>query len=156
LANDIPMLSSIPIDELAGLSFSDLREKLMEAVRLAYQVRTEHIGEQVVPELERAILIRTIDTNWIDYLHNIAQLREGIHLRVYGQGDPLQEYKREGYELFEQLLRSIQTESIQLVFKAQALPAGTDIEDIENMIMPGDDQLQEDVTAEQNEERQLA
>lgn len=119
LSVEIPMFESIKVTELAGYSFIDLREKLMEAARLAYQVREEHITSPVMRELERQILMRTIDTKWVDYLHNIEQLREGIHLRGYGQRDPLQEYKREAYELFEQLLRSIQTESVQLIFRAQ-------------------------------------
>ena len=128
LAADIPMLDTIPFDELAGLSYVDLREKLMESVRLAYQVREEHVGVEVMRELERQILIRTIDSKWIDYLHNIEQLREGIHLRGYGQRDPLQEYKREGYEMFEQLLKSIQSESIQLIFHAQPMPMEQDFD----------------------------
>jgi preprotein translocase subunit SecA len=156
LANDIPLLGTIPLEELAGLSFNDLRSKLMEAVHLAYEVRTEHLGEQLMHELERQILIRTIDTKWVDYLHNIEQLREGIHLRGYGQRDPLQEYKREGYELFEQLLRSIQTESIQLIFHAQPMPMEMSIGELEDMLLPGDDQLQEDVAAEQQEARDVA
>ena len=119
LSQDIPLFSSIEFHEVAGYSFIDLREKLLEAARLAYQTREEHVTSPVMRELERQILMRTIDTKWIDYLHNIEQLREGIHLRGYGQRDPLQEYKREAYELFEQLLRSIQTESVQLMFHAQ-------------------------------------
>ena len=154
LANDIPMLATIPMDELAGLSFQDLRDKLMRDVKLAYEVRTEHVGSEIMHELERQILIRTIDTKWVDYLHNIEQLREGIHLRGYGQRDPLQEYKREGYELFEQLLRSIQTEAIQLIFRAQlqAQPIG----EIEEFVLPDDDQLFEDAAAEHREEREVA
>ena len=112
LGTDIPMFATIPLDELGGLSFTDLREKLLEASKIAYQVREEHIGPPLMRELERQILLRTIDTKWVDYLHNIEQLREGIHLRGYGQRDPLQEYKQKAYEMFEQLLRSIQTESI--------------------------------------------
>jgi preprotein translocase subunit SecA len=126
LSADIPMFEAIPFQEVAGYSFIDLREKLMEASRLAYATREEHIGTPVMRELERQILMRTIDTKWIDYLHNIEQLREGIHLRGYGQRDPLQEYKREAYELFEQLLRSIQTESVQLMFRAQPVNMALD------------------------------
>src|SRR6185437_14048043 len=55
LSVDIPMFGTIPIDELAGLSFSDLREKLLEAAKIAYQVREEHLGEQLMRELERQI-----------------------------------------------------------------------------------------------------
>jgi preprotein translocase subunit SecA len=121
LSSDIPMLSDLKQDELAGLSFDDLHTKLKEALEMAYEVREQHVGAEVMRELERQILLRTIDSKWVDYLHNIDILREGIGLRGYGQRDPLQEYKREAYEMFEKLLRSIQEESIQLLFKAQTM-----------------------------------
>jgi len=122
LQSDIPMLSDLKAAELFGLSYDDLRLKIVEAAKLAYEVREEHIGTETMRELERQILLRTIDGKWIDYLHNIDILREGIHLRGYGQRDPLQEYKREAFDMFNQLLRSIQEESIQLLFHAQPMP----------------------------------
>jgi preprotein translocase subunit SecA len=121
LCASIPMLSDIKPEELAGLSYDDLREKLVDSIKLAYEVREEHVGSEMMRELERQVLLRTIDSKWVDYLHNIDLLREGIHLRGYGQRDPLQEYKREAFEMFNQLLRSIQEEAIQLIFKAQIL-----------------------------------
>ncbi len=121
LAADIPMLSQVRIDELSALSFEDLRNKLLEDVYLAYKVREEHLSTEIMRELERQILLQTIDSKWVDYLHNIDLLREGIHLRGYGQRDPLQEYKREAFEMFNQLLRSIQQESISMIFRAQPM-----------------------------------
>lgn len=121
LCSDIPLLSDVSLKELVGLSYEDLREKLLDAIKLAYEVREEHIGSETMRELERQVLLRTIDSKWVDYLHNIDILREGIHLRGYGQRDPLQEYKREAFDMFNQLLRSIQEESIQLLFKAQVM-----------------------------------
>lgn len=118
LCNDVPMLEDIKPEELENLSYDDLRAKLWEAIVMAYEVREGHIGTETMRELERQILLRTIDGKWIDYLHNIDILREGIHLRGYGQRDPLQEYKREAFDMFNQLLRSIQEESIQLLFRA--------------------------------------
>jgi preprotein translocase subunit SecA len=121
LANTIPLLNDVKVDELTGLSYDELESKLSDAIKLAYQVREEHVGIPIMRELERQILLRTIDSKWVDYLHNIDLLREGIHLRGYGQRDPLQEYKREAFEMFNQLLRSIQEESIELLFKAQPM-----------------------------------
>jgi preprotein translocase subunit SecA len=123
LATDIPMLAELKAEELAGLSYEDLRQKLLDDVLLAYKVREEHLGAEVLRELERQILLQTIDSKWVDYLHNIDLLREGIHLRGYGQRDPLQEYKREAFEMFNQLLRSIQTDAISMVFRAQVMPS---------------------------------
>jgi preprotein translocase subunit SecA len=121
LTNDIPLLKDLALSELTGLSYDDLRTKLIEAAKLAYQVREEHVGKETMRELERQVLLRTIDNKWVDYLHNIDLLREGIHLRGYGQRDPLQEYKREAFDMFNLLLRAIQQESIQLIFHAQPM-----------------------------------
>ncbi len=141
LVNDIPVLGDLKIEELAGLSYDELRGKLVESINLAYEVREQHIGVQTMRELERQILLRTIDTKWVDYLHNIDILRQGIHLRGYGQRDPLQEYKREAFEMFNQLLRSIQHESIQLLFRAQ--PIVMDMEQLHEL-MPDDDESDDD------------
>src|SRR5581483_4794531 len=121
------------ISECSGLSYDDLRSKLLDAIYLAYEVREKYIGSENMRELERQVLLRTIDSKWVDYLHNIDQLREGIHLRGYGQRDPLQEYKREAFDMFNQLLRAIQHESIQLLFRAQ--PVIMDMEELQQMMM---------------------
>jgi preprotein translocase subunit SecA len=142
LTNDVPMLEELKPKELKGLSYDDLRHKLLEAIRLAYDVREQHVGVETMRELERQILLRTIDSKWIDYLHNLDILREGIHLRGYGQRDPLQEYKREAFDMFNQLLRSIQEESIQLLFRAQPMIMG--MEELEQLLLPDDMQISYD------------
>jgi preprotein translocase subunit SecA len=136
LQNDIPLLADIKADELKGLSYEDLHEKLLAAVKLAYEVREQHVGTETMRAFEREVLLRTIDSKWIDYLHNIDILREGIHLRGYGQRDPLQEYKREAFDMFNQLLRSVQEEAIQLLFHAQVQIMGQGEGD--EMMMPVD------------------
>jgi preprotein translocase subunit SecA len=138
LQNDIPLLADIKADELKGLSYEDLHEKLLAAVKLAYEVREQHVGTETMRAFEREVLLRTIDSKWIDYLHNIDILREGIHLRGYGQRDPLQEYKREAFDMFNQLLRSVQEEAIQLLFHAQVQTMGADEE---MMMMPEELQM---------------
>lgn len=119
LSVDVPMMADIKIEELKNLGYDDLKDKLWDALELAYKVREEHIGEQDMREFERQVLLHNIDSKWVDYLHNIDLLREGIQLRAYGQRDPLQEYKREAFNMFNQLLRSIQADSIQQIFRAQ-------------------------------------
>ena len=119
LENDIPLLNDIDVAPLANLSYEDLREELTAKAKLAYEAREKELGEENMRELERQVLLRTIDTKWVDYLHNIDLLRDGVNLRGYGQRDPLQEYKREAFDMFNMLLRSIQQESIQLIFRAQ-------------------------------------
>jgi preprotein translocase subunit SecA len=131
LTSDIPLLSDLNATELAGLSYHDLRLKLLDSIKLAYEVRENNLGVELMRDMERQILLNTIDSKWVDYLHNIDLLREGIHLRGYGQRDPLQEYKREAFDMFNLLLRSIQEESIQLVFRAQ--PVMLNYDQFENM-----------------------
>lgn len=121
LSADIPWLSDIKLSELDGLSYVDLEEKLKDAAHLAYDVREEHLGPEMARELEKQILLRTIDSKWVDHLHNIDLVREGIGLRAYGQRDPLQEYKKEAFGMFEELLGSIRQESIQLFFRSQPM-----------------------------------
>ncbi|MBK9769433.1 MAG: preprotein translocase subunit SecA [Candidatus Obscuribacter sp.] len=151
LSMDIPMMHDIKQTELKGLSYDDLKEKLWDAMELAYKVREEHIGAEEMREFERQVLLHNIDSKWVDYLHNIDLLREGIQLRAYAQKDPLQEYKREAFNMFNQLLRSIQAESIQQVFRAQPQNEPAEIFDImqltPEMIDPS--QLPEGVTAEE-------
>ena len=151
LSMDIPMMHDVKVAELKGLSYDDMREKLWDAMETAYKVREEHVGLEEMREFERQVLLHNIDTKWVDYLHNIDLLREGIQLRAYAQKDPLQEYKREAFNMFNQLLRSIQAESIQQIFRAQPQPEPMEIFDISqitaDMIDPS--QLPDGVTPEE-------
>ncbi|MBK9145765.1 MAG: preprotein translocase subunit SecA [Candidatus Melainabacteria bacterium] len=119
LENDVPFLNELSVSEFAGLSYEDARGKIFEEMKLAHKAREDQMGVETMRELERHVLLRTIDTKWVDYLHNIDLLRDGVNLRGYGQRDPLQEYKREAFDMFNMLLRSIQQESIQYIFHAQ-------------------------------------
>jgi len=79
------------------------------------------IAERLHPlrSMERDIILRIVDKSWIDYLHNLDILREGIGLRAYGQKDPLIEYKREAFELFQRLMYQIQNEIVTTFFRSQ-------------------------------------
>ena len=67
-------------------------------------------------ELERVMMLRVVDEYWMDHLDNMTELRQGIGLRAYGQNDPVVEYKREGYEMFEDMVAAIQEETVRRVF----------------------------------------
>ncbi len=136
LEADIPLMGTLTIDELAGMAFDDLRKKLLAAITHAYEVREQELGPETMRELERQVLLRTIDTKWVDYLHNIDILREGVGLRGYGQRDPLQEYKREAFDMFNMLLRNIQQEAIQLVFRAQPVHQNQQPQGMEEQLPP--------------------
>src|SRR5690625_3177246 len=70
-------------------------------------------------EFEKVILLRTVDTKWMDHIDQMDQLRQGIHLRAYGQNDPLREYQMEGFNMFEAMIESIEEETSKYIMKAQ-------------------------------------
>ena len=75
--------------------------------------------DNVIRNLERDILLRVVDNKWIDHLHNIDMLRDGIGLRAYGQKDPLIEYKREAYDLFNKMMYEIQADTVKHLFRTK-------------------------------------
>ena len=78
-----------------------------------------YTSDNVIRNLERDILLRVVDNKWIDHLHNIDMLREGINLRAYGQKDPLLEYKREAYEMFNKMMYEIQGDTVKHLFRTK-------------------------------------
>jgi preprotein translocase subunit SecA len=96
-----------------------LRQRLVELVHQAYAGREEEIGTETLRQLEKIILLHTIDTHWKDHLYAIDQLKEGIGLRGYGQQDPLREYKREGFEMFADMIERIKEDAVGQLFHIQ-------------------------------------
>ncbi|WP_181363012.1 preprotein translocase subunit SecA [Sulfoacidibacillus thermotolerans] len=105
-------------EELRRLDRDELRQFLYEQVEVEYQAREAEMGE-VIRDLERMVLLRTVDSKWMDHIDAMEMLRQGIHLRGYGQIDPLTAYQQEGYEMFESMVHSIREEVTMYVFKAQ-------------------------------------
>lgn len=106
-------------EELRGLSREELREKLIQAANDFYNRREEEIGSEVMRELERVILLRVVDSKWMDHIDAMHQLRQGVGLRAYGQQDPLVEYKYEAYEMFQEMIHSIQEDVVRLILHVQ-------------------------------------
>jgi len=98
-----------------------LIEKLTEETIRVYEEKIERYKEQGVNyhDVEKTVLLRNIDTKWIDHIDSMDQLRKGISLRAYGNVDPVLEYKKEGFEMFEDLTASIQDDTITLLLKAE-------------------------------------
>jgi preprotein translocase subunit SecA len=107
-----------------------LKARLHEAVTQAYRDKEARVGSEVMRELEKVVTLQVLDTQWKDHLAAMDHLKEGIHLRGYAQRQPLQEYKREAFSLFEELLSRIRHESIELVYKVQVQAEG-DVEELE-------------------------
>jgi preprotein translocase subunit SecA len=121
LGEAIPLLRMVQAKELEGLGSESLAGHLIEQAVNAYEAKEATMDAEMMRQLERQILLRIIDQKWIAHLHDIDALRESIGLRAYGQKDPLLEYKREAYETFQLLMKSIQVDFITQVFHMQVM-----------------------------------
>jgi preprotein translocase subunit SecA len=122
LSKKIRNLFSVDLyaDNLKGIYQREkIREKILQTIKDAYQRREKELGVELMREMERMILLHTLDSRWKDHLYAMDSLREGIGLRGYGQRDPLIEYKREAYDMFEDTIQRIKEEVSELVFKVQ-------------------------------------
>ena len=103
----------------AGLSQEFLVAELQSDAQLAYDLRERELGEDVMRELERRVVLSVLDRKWREHLYEMDYLQEGIGLRAYSQKDPLVEYQREGYELFNAMMDSIKEESVGYLFNVE-------------------------------------
>jgi preprotein translocase subunit SecA len=105
--------------EFAQLNRNEVEEKIFEHLAARYQEKEELIGTEAMRETERMIILHVIDQQWKDHLLSMDHLKEGIGLRGYGQKDPLVEYKKESYTLFEELMDRIENEALRYLFFLQ-------------------------------------
>ncbi len=103
-------------EELAQYDADGLVELVSHKAREVYAAKEAEIGPQLMRELERVIMLRVVDEYWMDQIDAMNELKQGIGLRAYGQSDPVIEYKREGYEMFEQMIAAIQEETLRRLF----------------------------------------
>ncbi len=103
-------------DDLSGMDAEGLSERLLETAQARYAQREEEFGAPLMREIERVVMLRVVDEYWMDEIDAMTELRQGIGLRAYGQNDPKVEYKREGYEMFENMVASIQEETVRRLF----------------------------------------
>lgn len=115
----VPLLGMLPETDLEGKDKEILTEYLTEQAQNAYDAKESSMGEGLMRDIERMIILKIIDQKWIDHLHEMDALREGIGLRAYGQKDPLIEYKREGRGLFEDMMQNIRHEVVMSLFHIQ-------------------------------------
>jgi preprotein translocase subunit SecA len=96
-----------------------LIDHLAAAASDAYDRKVEEVGADLMPLVERDVMLRTIDWQWMEYLTQMEHFREGIGLRAYGQRDPLVEYKNEAFEMFNELRDRIQASIVARIFRVQ-------------------------------------
>ncbi len=101
------------------INFEELREKILHALKTNYEEKEKIIGSSQMREFERIIMLQIIDSQWKDHLLGMDYLKEGIGLRGYGQRDPLIEYKKESYDMFQAMMDRIEDETIRYLFLIQ-------------------------------------
>lgn len=107
---------------VGNIKEESLRDELLKFAFEAYNHREKLLGSEIMRGLERYVLLRTIDEQWKEHLYAMDGLKEGINLRAYGQKDPLIEYKKNGFELFGELLARINKLSLERLFRIQVAP----------------------------------
>ena len=130
----------VPDSERAGMTQALLNDLLRERVRALHAEREAAFTPPVMRQLEKFVLLQTIDQLWKEHLLNMDHLKEGISLRGYGQRNPLQEYQKEGFEMFEEMINSVHQDSVQKVFTVQAVRAD-DLQRLEQRRRPQPAQL---------------
>ena len=139
--SEIPQLSFVEVKDIQGIKYENVYAKIRDFALEAYkeheiktvdfynsvaeQYNLNHVKEEpfsadnVMRNLEKDLLLRVVDNRWIDHLHNIDMLRDGIGLRAYGQKNPLLEYKKEAYDLFNNMMYDIQSETVKHLFRTK-------------------------------------
>ncbi|MFA7573039.1 MAG: preprotein translocase subunit SecA [Lutispora sp.] len=107
---------ALKLEDISGLIKEELKEVLMDKALKLYEAKEAEVGSENMRELERVILLKVVDSKWMDHLDAMDQLREGINLRAFGQQDPVQAYQIEGYDMFLELIKSIKEETIKYIY----------------------------------------
>ena len=111
-------------EQLEETSKEDVRSFLLDRAREIYARREKEFGSELTREIERMVLLRNVDTKWMDHIDNMEELKQGIYLRSIGQKDPVVEYRMEGSEMFEQMVDSIREDTVKMMLTVQLRQEG--------------------------------
>ncbi|UAC47849.1 preprotein translocase subunit SecA [Bacillus aquiflavi] len=117
-ANLLPE-GDISVNDLRGKEEEEIVDLILEKVKKRYDEKEELLQPDQMREFEKVVVLRAVDTKWIDHIDAMDQLRQGIHLRAYGQTDPLREYQSEGYHMFESMVAAIEDDVAKYIMKAE-------------------------------------
>lgn len=117
--NNLLHEGDVTADALTGKSAEDIVAYILAKVAERYDEKEQEMTPERMREFEKVILLRSIDTKWIDHIDAMDQLRQGIHLRAYGQNDPLREYQQEGFHMFEEMMASVRDDVAKYAMKAE-------------------------------------
>ncbi len=106
-------------EQLDSLDSDDIRNLLYDRAHKLYEIREESFGSEMMRKIERFCLLRVLDTNWMDHIDAMDELRRGIYLRAYGQHNPVVEYRNEGYDMFNAMIDTIRENTSKMVLAAR-------------------------------------
>ncbi|NMP32054.1 preprotein translocase subunit SecA [Thalassotalea sp. M1531] len=118
------------LEEDKSLHEETLREKIIAEFEALYSAKEEMVGKDVLRQFEKAVMLQSLDSHWKEHLSAMDHLRQGIHLRGYAQKNPKQEYKRESFELFSEMLDNLKYDVVGILSKVQ-IQAESDVEAVE-------------------------
>ena len=113
------MENVLPRENIPNMSGDDVRQYLKDAALKRYDEREAELGSEMMRSLERMILLKNVDSKWMDHLDAMDQLRQGIYLRAYGQRNPLIEYKNEAFEAFQNMIYAIQYDTVSMMYRVK-------------------------------------
>jgi preprotein translocase subunit SecA len=128
--------------ELENLSPDYLTKEIVGIAKKLYEEREHALSPMLMREIERAILLRCVDTKWMDHIDAMDELKQGIRLRAYGQKDPVVEYRMEGFDMFDEMIASIREDTTRLLLTVKVVqdappPPRTDIPNPQNLTTSG-------------------
>ncbi|MGH4126178.1 MAG: preprotein translocase subunit SecA [Clostridium sp.] len=109
----------VSVEELGKTSNDEIKATLLDIAEKMYAQKEEHFGEEQMREVERVILLRVVDSKWMDHIDDMEHLKQGIGLRAYKQQDPSQAYQMEGSDMFAEMIDNIKTETVKYLFHVQ-------------------------------------
>jgi preprotein translocase subunit SecA len=120
--------TALTVADLEGIRKEELTTKLKAEFKSAYEEKRANLGEESIEELEKTVMLKTIDQKWMDHLQAMSELRQGIGLRAYGQKDPLVEYQYEAFDMYKEMLGRIREDTIQYLFAIDVVYEGAEEE----------------------------
>ncbi len=121
-------------EQLEQLTPDQLAETLEQKAMAFYETKEAELGSQIMRELERVILLKVVDGHWMDHIDAMHELRQGIGLQAYAQQDPIVEYKRQGFDMFDEMIDEIKDDTTQAIFLARVV--GQDAPQREQLMKP--------------------
>lgn len=109
----------IKVEHLENLSDDEIKEKLHEIAKNIYADKEKEFGSEQMRDIERVILLRVVDTKWMDHIDDMDHLKQGIGLRAYKQQDPVQAYQFEGSQMFDEMIYNIKVDTVRYLFRVQ-------------------------------------